>query len=45
MLFILEGGIMMINVRMPLKENGLLDLVGLETPLKQVILPSDNIFR
>ena len=30
--------------QLPLKENSLLDLVGLETLLKQVILPLVNIF-
>ena len=30
--------------KLSLKENSLLDLVGLETLLKQLILPSVNIF-
>ena len=32
------------ETKLPLKENSLLDLVGLETLLKQVFLPSVNIF-
>ena len=32
------------DAKLPLKENSLLDLVGLETLLKQVILPLVNIF-